>query len=224
MAKATIVKLNKKGEKSDQVEVLFNPKELTFSKTNNWKQDPSPKANMPATEFTSGGPRTLKLQLYFDTYKDAKNGKAEDVCKKYTDKIFGMMQVDPEWKDKKHKKGRPPNVRFLWGTMVGFEAVITSVNQRITLFLPVGGGTPVRAVLDVTFSEVTDPVAKENQNPTSGGIGGERLWTVREGETLSWIAFREYNDPNQWRVIADANRLTQVRRLRPGTTLVIPSV
>jgi nucleoid-associated protein YgaU len=224
MAKATITRLKKDGTEGEKIEVHFNPKELVLSKTNNWKQDDSPKANVPATEFTSGGATTLKMQLYFDTYKDGTNGQAEDVSKKYTEKLCAMMDVDPDWKDKKSKKSRPPNVRFQWGKMVGFEAVITSINQRYTLFLPNDEGTPVRAVLDVTFSEVKDKVYKPNQNPSSGGVGGERVWIVREGDTLPWIAYAEYNDPKEWRVIADANNLTQIRRLKPGAMLVIPSV
>src|SRR5262249_41885294 len=155
-------------------------------------QDDAPKANVPAVEFKSGGPTTLKLQLYFDTYKDTKDGgKSEDVVKKYTSKGWSMMDVDPQWTDKKNKKGRPPAIRFRWGAMVGFDAVITSINQRLTLFTP--DGTPVRAVLDVSFSQVKDKSDKQKTNPTSGGVGGERVWTVCEGDTLPLIAFKEYN-------------------------------
>jgi len=216
---ATIVKLDPKGNpvRGESVNVLFNPKELTFSKSNSWKQGITPAANVPSPEFTSGGAATLKITLFFDTYM----GDRVDVREKYTNKIYNMMHLDPKWTDKKNKKGRPPNVRFQWGRQVGFDAVITSIQQRFTLFLP--DGTPVRAVLDVTFSQVNDPLYKAAQNPTSGGIGGERVWTVKEGDTLSWIAFSEYNDPNEWRLIADANRLTAIRRLTPGMRLVIPN-
>ncbi len=221
MAKATITSLTRSGSEGAQVVVMFNPKELTFSKTNSWKQDDSPKNNLPATEFTSGGARSLKMQLYFDTFKNSEDGKAKDVRLNYTDKLCAMMDVDPAWTDKKNKKGRPPNVGFQWGKWVVFDAVIASISQRFTLFSQ--EDTPVRAVLDVTFTEIKDKTYKPNQNPTSGGMGGERVWIVREGDTLPWIAFAEYNDPNGWRAIADANLLTQVRRLTPGMTLVIPN-
>ena len=52
---------------------------------------------------------------------------------------------------------------------------------------------------------------------------GERAWTVVEGDTLGWIAHREYGETRLWRRIADANRLGAVRRLVPGTVLVIPN-
>jgi predicted secreted protein len=216
-AKAQIVKLDKQGKACDHIDVKFNPKELTFSKQNNWKQANNPKTNIPDCEFSGGGAATLKVQLFFDTYAER-----EDVRKKYTDKIYQLTQVDPTLTDKKNKKGRPPTVRFQWGSTIGFDGVITTVGQRFTLFLP-DDGTPVRAVMDITFSQVKDELFYPPQNPTSGGVGGERVWTVKAGDTLAWIAFSEYNNPTEWRRIADANRLYHVRRLTPGMMLLIPN-
>jgi nucleoid-associated protein YgaU len=213
---AVIVKLDKAGKTSGpEIKVMFCPKELNISKQNNWQASNSPKTNAPKFDFKGGGAETLKLQLFFDTYIEK-----EDVREKYTNAIYGLMRIDEESRDKKTKKGRPPTVRFQWGKTVGFNAVITNISQRFSLFLP--DGTPVRAVLDVSFQEVQEDYKK--QNPTSGGVGGERLWLVKDGDTLAWIAFNEYADSNQWRLIAEANGLTQVRSLSPGTMLMIPNV
>jgi nucleoid-associated protein YgaU len=46
---------------------------------------------------------------------------------------------------------------------------------------------------------------------------------VKEGDTLAGIAYAMYGDSTQWRPIADANRLTQLRRLAPGAVLEIPN-
>jgi nucleoid-associated protein YgaU len=143
------------------------------------------------------------------------------VRKEYTDKIWKLMFVEPKLTDAKNKKGRPPKVIFSWGQTWLFKAVITSISQKFTMFI--ADGTPVRATLNVTFRQIEDEGALAKQNPTSGGIGGERLWTVNEGDTLGWIAFQELGDTSRWREIADVNRLTRVRRLRAGTVLVIPN-
>jgi len=218
LAKAVIVRLDQAGNPSGRpVQVMFNPKELSFSKQNSWKQGSSPKSNAPDFEFSGGGAATLKIQLLFDTYAQRK-----DVRKEFTDDIYGLMSIDEKLKDKKSKKSRPPTVRFQWGKTVGFDAVITNISQRFTLFLP-DDGTPVRAALDVTFSQVKDELFYPKQNPTSGSAGGERIWTVRDGDTLASIAYSEYSDPTLWRLIADANSLMRVRDLRPGTVLVIPN-
>jgi hypothetical protein len=219
--KATICRLDSKGGEAEKLSVAYNPKEVTFSKTNNWKQNNSPKENVPSTEFTGGGGTSLKLQLLFDTYADPA-APVKDVRKAYTDRIYRWTFVDPELQNTKTKKGRPPTVRFHWGSGMLFEGVITSISQRLTLFLP-KDGIPVRAVVDLTLTQFKDEQFFPKQNPTSGGIGGERVHVVRDGDTLPWIAFQEYNDATEWRLIAEANGLTRVRRLLPGTTLVIPN-
>jgi nucleoid-associated protein YgaU len=206
---------------------MFNPTSYTLAKSNTWQAGTSKGSNIPQLEFSSGSPATLTMQLFFDTYRDAVKGKAEDVRKAHTGKILSLMLVDEKLKDKQNLKGRPPRVRFHWGESWSFNAVITSVNQQFTLFL--ADGTPVRATLDVTFQQVEDGFQGQTDrsypgtNPTSGGTGGERVWTVTEGDTLAWIAYQSYGDATRWRPIAQQNHLTQVRRLRPGTVLEIPN-
>jgi nucleoid-associated protein YgaU len=223
MPRATMTRLDKGGNAvGTRLTVAFNPKELTFSRSITWNPKKSPKADQPEVEFGGGGAASLKLQLLFDTYVTADEGApVEDVRKKYLNYLYEWTRVDKKLTDGNSKKGRPPEVRFEWGEII-FDGVIQSISQRLTLFLP--NGRPVRAVVDLTLTESRDAKLFPSQNPTSGGIGGERVWVVREGDTLPWIAYREYNDATQWRPIADANGLTQVRRLVPGATLVIPSV
>jgi hypothetical protein len=213
VAKAEIINLDKPGP---PIKCLFNPKEYTFAKQNTWTKKNNSGSNVPPLEFGSGQPATLKLQLLFDTYADKK-----DVRKEYTDAIWNLMMVDSSLKDPKSQKARPPKVKFQWGSSWSFEAVITNISQTFTLFLP--NGTPVRATLDVTFQQLKDEKLFPRQNPSSGGTGGERAWTVKEGDTLGWIAYREYGNPNQWRLIAEANGLSSVRDPAPGTVLRIPN-
>lgn len=208
-------------EANEQVKCLFNPKEYTFTKTNSWPANQKAGANMPQMTFGGGQPATLQMELFFDTYAEASSGQAKDVRKEYTDKLWKLMITVDKLKDKKTHKSRPPTVRFQWGSAWSFNAVITSISQKFTLFLP--DGTPVRATLGVTFQQVKDEAQLAAQNPTSGGVGGERLWTVTQGDTLSWIAHQEYGDGSRWRTIADANHLTEVRHLRPGMVLVLPN-
>lgn len=214
LRKATIKNLDKAG--SQPVVCMFNPKEYTFSKTNNWDDGKTPAQDINQMTFTGGDSATLTMQFFFDTYAER-----TDVREKYTDAFWELMKIDSSKKDKKNEFGRPPRVLFQWGRTWSFEAVITSMKQQFTLFLDTG--IPVRATLDVTFKQVTDPGQLRAQNPTSGGEGGERVWRVEAGDTLAWIAYREYGDATKWRLIAEANRLTRVRELTPGSVLVIPN-
>lgn len=216
---ATIINCDRGGE---PLKCLFNPTAYTFEKTNEWSVDPTPAGNIPKIEFNTGSAATLQMELLFDTYSsNTSGGSPEDVRKVYTDKLWELMMVDESLRDPKSGKARPPVVRFQWGKTWTFEAVITSLSQRFTLFH--ADGTPVRAVVNVTFKQVKDEKQLRPQNPTSGGEGGERVWRVAEGDTLAWVAYQSYGDATRWRPIAAANDLRSVRDLRPGSVLLIPN-
>jgi nucleoid-associated protein YgaU len=201
----------------ETITCLFRPKEFSQKKQNSWTPGKNKATNVPALDFGGGQATTLTMSLFFDTFEEG-----ADVRAKYTNSIWNLMAIDPNLKDKVNKKGRPPYVQFQWGKVLSFVAVVTSISQTFTLFLP--NGTPVRSTLDVSFQQTKDPNEHPKQNPTSGGVGGERLWTVGEGDTLQWISYSMYGDAAQWRRIADANQLRSVRRLTPGTVLEIPNV
>jgi nucleoid-associated protein YgaU len=198
---------------------LFNPREYSFSKSNSWEKQKNAGGNVPQVTFAGGEPATLQVELLFDTYLEG-GERAQDVRKKYTEKIWELMKVNPSLAQKKPKKARPPFVKFHWGDAWSFVGVITSIQEKFTLFT--SNGTPARATLNITLQQLRDEGTLPPQNPTSGGTSGNRVWTVAEGDSLSSIAASEFGDATQWRRIAEANHLQNVRELRPGTVLVIP--
>jgi Ca2+-transporting ATPase len=60
--------------------------------------------------------------------------------------------------------------------------------------------------------------------PPEPFTGAHEEWRVCDGDTLSSIAERAYGDPRRWPEVFAANRdrLTNPRKLPPGTTLRIP--
>ena len=201
--KAQIVNL----DTDEKVDCMFNPKELSLKKTNSWTEEPVKEGDVPTLEFSGGKPIDLKMQLFFDTYYE----KGEDV-RKHTNKVWKLLDVS---KDKK----RPPRCQFTWGTYLSFKAVVTSISQTFTLFL--SNGTPVRSTLDVSFKQSVDEKKQPRQNPTTISKPGYRTRRVRQGETLDWIAFEEYGDPNRWRFLADVNKLDDPMSLEEGLVLAI---
>jgi hypothetical protein len=211
LVKASITNL----DTEQSVEVMFNPTEYAFTKSNNWQPSKKKGANVPPLEFNGGNPTDLKVTLLFDTYESG-----EDVRKKYTNALWELAMVNKKKIDPKSKKGEPPKCEFRWGTMWSFKAVVANINQKFTLFLP--DGTPVRATLDVTFRQVEDEGLYPKQNPTSGGVAGHRSHTLKEGETLDILAAQEYGSAAFWRYIADVNGIDDPQRLRPGDVLALP--
>lgn len=221
LAVASIVDI----DHGSMVKCMFNPNDYAFSKHNNWTAGEGKGFNLGQYEFGSGQPTSLQMQLFFDTYSNVKSGSnstPKDVRKEYTNAIWKMVKVDPSLASDSNSQGRPPIVSFQWGATWSFKSVITDIRERFTLFMP--NGMPVRSTLDVTFQQIEDEDFAPSTNPTSGGIGGERVWTVKSGDTLNWIAYEMYGDTSLWRLIAQANHLTDVRSLRPGLQLEIPNV
>ncbi|GAB4445364.1 MAG: peptidoglycan-binding protein [Chloroflexi bacterium OHK40] len=209
---------------SDKVICMFNPREYTFTKQNSWRENNQKGDNVGQLEFGGGAPARLTLQLLFDTYEAHSDGsrrlnQAGDDVRRYTRPLWDMMRVSDRRRNATSGRGEPPRVRFTWGSLWSFDAVIESITQKFTLFLE--DGTPVRATLDVSFKQLADEGQYPRQNPTSGGHPGDRLRTVRAGESLSQIAFEEYGDPTIWRHLAAANQIDDPLRLRAGQVLVI---
>ncbi len=192
------------------VDCHFNPFEYTVSKSNTYDKKPKNRATAQG-EFKESGAQTLKLTLYFDTYEIG-----EDVSKT-TSQLWRFMEPTEEG-DEPDKK-EPPTVAFEWGGF-RFVAVITNMTQKFTLFDK--DGKPVRAQVDVTFTQYHDVKDYAHQNPTSGGGPPNRIWSVVRGDRLDLIAAEVYKDATQWRLIAQENNITNPFQLRPGTKLLIP--
>lgn len=206
----------------DAVVFQFNPTEFAVSRAIQWSEAQQKGANTPALEFKGGQPATVTLNLFFDT-----TDCGHDVRTEFTNGLWSLAMVDPKTKNPKSKKAEPPHVIFEWGKgdasrLWTFEAVITQITQKFTLFL--ADGTPVRCTVDVTLKQAKDATSFPGQNPTSGGAEGHRIRVLAEGETLDRIATDEYGDANQWRHIAKANNIDNPRRLIPGRTIIIPPI
>lgn len=204
--KATITNLLK----NTSITCQFNPTTFTLDKSNGWQNEPIPGRNIGIAKFKGGQAAKISLDLLFDT----SSSDSGDV-RQYTDTLLEMMEV-PKANMSTKTLEEPPRVRFQWGKIKAFEAVITSVSLTFKLFRP--DGTPIRATAKVSFEQVQDEKVFAGQNPTSRSEA-RRVWVVVEGETLSWIAYREYGDPSYWRHIAETNQLANPLELRPGQVL-----
>lgn len=82
-------------------------------------------------------------------------------------------------------------------------------------------GVPVWAKVTMTLIEYTKPLPR--QNPTSGGLPGRSRHLVSQGEGLVQIATSAYGTPRAWREVAEANRIDDPLRIKPGRLLALPA-
>ncbi|MFP3896125.1 MAG: peptidoglycan-binding protein [Anaerolineales bacterium] len=201
-----------------EVSCMFNPYEYTLSKQNRYGRDSTKGKNIPDIVFQQGGVQTLGLKLFFDTYGVGSAGGPSDV-RDHTAPLWKMMMVDENKVDQKTGKSEPPHCIFRWGRFE-FEAVITKMTEKITLFA--SDGTPVRSAVDITFQQIVDEEEHEGQNPTSGGGVAPKTRILCAGDRLDLIAWEEYGDSTKWRLVAERNGILDPLCLPIGKVISIP--
>jgi hypothetical protein len=115
---------------------------------------------------------------------------------------------------------RPRFLMLVWGRLVALTALDT-YSIAYKLFSP--AGLPLRATLSVTFREHTPTgFGKLLKNLASPDVN--HVHHVRDGDRLSTVVHRVYNDPAHYIDVARANRLDTLRALDVGSALHLPPV
>jgi nucleoid-associated protein YgaU len=82
-------------------------------------------------------------------------------------------------------------------------------------------GIPVRATVNVSMKEYKSVSDQLKEIPRYSS-DRTKQWSVKQGESLSYIAGEEYGDPELWRSVAKKNGIINPRKLKAGTDIVIP--
>ena len=216
----------------ETIEVLYNPQSYTRQKTVNYRPVSILGSDAPLVQFRNGEMEELSFELFFDSVsagsevggdfgdrkKFALNSLKPTIAggidvRDYTRKITGLMYVDTNLH-------RPPRLRVEWSSLQ-FKGYLKSCEEHFIRFDE--QGHPVRAKLACTFIEYRDENKLFVANPLNSP-DTTKYHTVRQGDSLWALAAEEYGDAGQWRVIAEANGLSNPRVLRTGEMLVIPAL
>ncbi|APR86357.1 Hypothetical protein A7982_11706 [Minicystis rosea] len=214
----------KEGQYDGKIKALFNPSQLSFSKSLSWERVDA--ASTPnegtygAVQFKTSEPETLSVSLFFDTYGEgagdgllslAPGASAKSVLP-YLDEVAALARLDRELH-------RPPMCELRWGKVLLLTGVLESMSRQISLFL--ADGTPVRATMECSFLECQSTAGTENELHSADVT---KKYTVLPGDTLLRIAAELYNDQSLWRLIAETNGIDNPRVLTPGRVLAIPKI
>ncbi len=203
----------KTGASLGEVKFQFNPKEVTIAKGAKWERKPAKGAKGAGPpEFSGTDPGKLTLEMFFDATATHDSAVVQSV-----ELLFSCLVAT----DQSHSKNKPspPLVVLTWGNVTSFNAFLTSVSAKYTLFG--SNGVPIRAVCSVAMEEMPGELFR--QNPTSGSDNVRKVHRVIAGDTLAAVAYAEYGDPTQWRPLAAYNGIDDPLRLRPGVTLMVPT-
>jgi hypothetical protein len=230
--KATFQTVSPNGSLGDPLIVNYNPTEYTLNKGAQIAEIAIPGLDSPILQFVHGQTETLSLDLFFDTTEAGMDDGAVSVTT-VTDLFYQLVKING-------LTHAPPILFFSWGMQFpgqrpyesigigpgtgsqqrhGFKCVVESVRQRYTLFSP--QGIPLRATLTVSLKEyktLAEQIAEINGQSSNH----TNTHVVQTGETLAQISAAVYDDPTQWRAIANQNNLLNPLLLQPGQILEIP--
>jgi hypothetical protein len=201
----------------ERIPVLFNPEDYTLNQDNNFAQVAIPGMRAPIIQFVHGNMRTLDMKFLFDTYEKhieagrTINEAGEDV-RSLTNKVTDLLKINPD-------THAPPVLLFTWGDL-SFTCVLAKATQEFIMFR--AEGVPVRARLTVTFNEYVDAETLAREPRRTADF--TKLHAVKQGETLTDIASKHYEDPQLWRPIAIANNIDDPRAITTGQKLQVPSL
>lgn len=210
-AKITVLDGAKKGQ---VIEVLFNPAEYSFDRSNAFKATAVPGLGSPLIQFINGEADQLSMELFLDDYTDPASRQTTAIKQS----VEARLKVLSDLLNIDRDLHAPPPLRFSWGPFE-FTSVIEKLGRKVSLFQP--DGKPARARLSVNFKEYR--TLRDQMNSPRRESPDTRKRRVMIGKDSLWaLAAREYNDPAQWKLIAEENDLDDPREITPGQWLILP--
>lgn len=219
--------------KTDTFEVQYNPKEFTLEKALQQGEIAIPGLDAPIQQFVRGQAEKLTVELFFDTTENGMGEKAESVtgC---TDRIYNLAKVESD-------SHAPAIVTFCWNSKFpgsnlnckdkktpfgnqarnSFVGVVESVRQQFTLFSI--EGVPLRATVTLVLKEYRT-IDEQLRQLRLNSPDKTHAHPLRDGETLSSVAGRYYNNSKRWRFVARENDIRDPRRLAVGKVLNVPAI
>jgi nucleoid-associated protein YgaU len=189
------------------IPVMFNPPEYQLQLSNQYAEVGIPGLGSSLLQFVKGSAQTLTMELFFDT-----TDTGIDV-RLFTGLVLALTNVNSD-------THAPPRLMFIWGSLL-FPCVLESVTQKFDYFNPIG--MPLRARLNVTLKGNDLLQDLLSSIPLlSADRAKQRIFQA--GDTLQGIAAEEYDDPTQWRAIADANQIDNPLTVPVGVALKIPAL
>lgn len=202
--KAKIIAIRDNNKEDAPIDVMFNPTDYTVTTTSSYEKKTVPNAAGASMEmFTGKESQKLSLgRLFFDSYEEKISVRT------YTDKLQALMST----KDSK----KPPLIKFVWGKW-SFTGVMSSMTVKYTMFLD--SGIPVRAEISNLTINSSDKPGEINNEQGSAASGVQK--NTDPNQPLYLVAYEEFGDSELWKKLAKKNNVSNPRRLKAGTQLVV---
>ncbi len=206
-------------------EVTINPETYTTRHRIEFCDTQAPGTSMPILKFNKIAAQEINFDFLFDSTGVIKDAAVLSVGipnpfakpKSVADEIDAFRKNIIEYRKEIH---RPYFLKIHWGTLL-FKCVLTNLDIEYKLFK--SDGTPIRAVAKCTFKgTIEEDLRKALENKLSPDVTHERM--VKEGDRLSLMTHKIYNQQNYLLPVAAFNQLDGFRNISAGTKIYFPPV
>jgi nucleoid-associated protein YgaU len=220
------------GDSTGSYTVLINPDEIVMESKIEYTTPESSGSESQQQIFSGITSPKLDLKLVFDgtgvllaseqsaivgAISSLAGGADKETLGTVAEQIEAFRKVAGYYNGTEHEPGY---VRIAWGGII-FKGRLETFKVTYTLFKP--DGSPIRALGDAGFIGSVDPAtANKSMDNQSPDLTHVRI--VRKGETLPLMCQRIYKDSSRYLEIARVNKLSNYRRLEPGTKLFFPPI
>ena len=232
LEKMTIRNLDTKQPDKKVIRVLYNPQTYTQMRNVSYSQFNPVGSSGSVVQFRAEMGEVLYFELFFDSLSAgmevggtvvdraafAANSLLPSLAnqidvRQYTQKVYELQEIEPT-------VHRPPRLKVEWASLQ-FQGYLSSCQQQFLKFDE--NGKPVRAKLTCQFIESLYLDKKLGIAPLESP-DTTKYHRVRQGDSLWALSAVEYGQCSQWRVIAEANGMTNPRLLRTGDLIGLPAL
>ncbi len=208
--------LERSGESEKTFTAFINPDEFTLNYNVITENRTTPGKNGSPASFLGTAPLELSLKFFLDGTKVT--GQELDVANKIKE-FYEVVGYDGT-------NHRTRYLRIFWGKLTllrsnqfALDCVLKNASLQYKLFK--ADGTPLRVVINATFTEAISNEEREAEEPASSpDLTHVRI--VKEGDTLPAMAYKIYGDFKYYLEVAKANNLQDFRNLLPGQKIFFP--
>lgn len=192
--------------KGREIILQFNPTTYSVEENNEFSEKKLMGLKGVIQQFTGSKKSDLSLELMFDS-----TSLGVDV-RTLLEPLKMIIEIDRELH-------APAPCRFVWGSFV-FDGIVSSMKKDFTYFYHDGIPARVKVALSLKPYQDVDEMAK-SLDLHSSDISKTRV--LIEGDSIFDMAFKEYQSPHSWRLIAEANGIDDPLKIDAGLELLLPS-
>jgi hypothetical protein len=199
------------GSPADTFEVMFNPNAYSLKYEIEYHEEQGKGSSGSPMKYGKIKPREFTFEFIIDG--TGASAEKADV----SEEVEHFLEVAGKHDGDIH---RPKYLWLKWGTLSS-KCVLKSADISFNLFKP--DGTPLRAKIAASFSEnIEDTLRVAKERNSSPDLTHIRV--VENGNSLPQMVYKEYRDHLYYLSVARANGLKNFRRLKPGTSIILPPV